>query len=722
MSRKLLAILILLALPVLAHADLRTGNQFVFATVSDGLGWVSWYKGNVNQPANGRVLSFVNHSFLQLKIENLYYSNNDLSPFPTKTGPPEFNTNNGPDVLLDNGTNSKIGDTIETTWRQGKFDIVQDVYPVAFSKSGQIVLKIRIVNHSTFAITSAQVEYLLDVDPQNDKAKILSRWGYTSNWKLYPDTLNKKSIPPFFIANQFAPDQTGFPGLAATGYIKDSLFVQSQGLIWPTKFIIGDWSVLSYYKWGYPDHLWNGPYGDNAILYEWPLTSIPGKTASDSTATIAGISYGTGEYCENYGTSAPIYTILMQPGRLSFNTKAPRYAPNPFAIEALVINLSATASINNTNASLAVGAPLKISSGSALVSSKTQRLLPFTIPPLDAADTMWFVRTSDTNSTSDLLANISLDVNGISWTDPWDCPIRIPPTNTDSLAPLVTTISSSQHNFSLQVQDDRAVDLGLDSISWTGTNANVTETSGGAIPIVGCSKSIYTFSITQVDTNKEACVSFAFRDCANNTSRFDTCLKGIDLQALDIHPPTFTYRYGTKLNHGTDSNNHCNFQCTEWSLLDNKQFDRGLASVTEKQFDNMSMNIDGLSPDGKAISFSICAVDTSKNGSMTIEATDSAGHVVDTSFTYCAAATAGVEQPSYANTSLRAYPNPTSGSCRLTINGTATIEVLDVLGRIVDRFTMTERREWDMSALPAGTYVVRAEINDGHVSTRILKQ
>ena len=40
-------------------------------------------------------------------------------------------------VYLTNGLTSKIGDTLQTVWNEGGFDIVQDAYPVAFSKSGR---------------------------------------------------------------------------------------------------------------------------------------------------------------------------------------------------------------------------------------------------------------------------------------------------------------------------------------------------------------------------------------------------------------------------------------------------------------------------------------------------------------------------------------------------------------------------------------------------------
>src|SRR2546423_1221446 len=111
MCRKLLGILILCSLPLVARADQITGNQFVFAKVSDdGWGHISWFEGNVNKPNTGKTLSFSgNFSYLQLQINAQFFTNSDLAP--TKIGPPEVDTKKVPGVLLNNATNRKIGDT-----------------------------------------------------------------------------------------------------------------------------------------------------------------------------------------------------------------------------------------------------------------------------------------------------------------------------------------------------------------------------------------------------------------------------------------------------------------------------------------------------------------------------------------------------------------------------------------------------------------------------------
>jgi len=718
MSRKLLAILILSLLPLLARAQNVTGNQSVYGKVSDdGWGLVTWYKGSINNIQDGKNLSFTTKSFLHLKINGLYYSNNNLGS--TKIGPPEFDTKRDPDVPLDNGTNAKIGDTIETIWRQGGFDIVQDVYPVQFSHSGQIVVKWKIVNHSNAGIGPIESDYLLDIDPQNDKAKVLTRYDYSPKWRLYPNASN--GVPPFFMAFQHAPDDPngGFPGLTGTSYVTNEMTPTPMGLIAPSKLVVGAWTDLSYFKWGYPDNRFGQNYDDNAVLYQWPLTGATPKTANDSITTIATLSYGTGEFCENYGATVPVYTMLLQPGPIQYDGKTRQYAPNPFTVEAIVFNLSATTTLYNSQATLTTNSPLSIVSGTSEVKSLQKPLSPTSIAPFDIGDAVWTVKMTPTIDTVTFkTAYLSLDVNHISWADQWLCPLFIP-IDMDTLPPLIGSLSVLPHSLSLTVRDDRATDVGLKSIGWTGTNVNVPIT-GGAIPISGCSPATYSIAITQIDTTKPACVTLTFTDCASNTSTFDTCL--VSNRAADIYWPAFTYRYGYKLNSGADSNNRCNYQCTEWSLKDDQQFDRGLSDVKVKSSDNMMLTVDGQSPDSKAISFNICALEATQNGFMVLEAVDSAGHIVDTSFTYCAAVLADVGGSARSDLSLRAYPNPTTGACTLAVPGTATIEVLDVLGRAVDRFTMTESREWDMSALPAGTYTVRANVAGSHISTRVIKE
>jgi hypothetical protein len=643
------------------RADMNTSNQYVGAVVTDGWGLVTWYKKPAPNSAvkDWKILSFVNHSFLNIRINSLYYTNNDLSPPPTLIGPPLVDTKVNPDVFLDNGTNQKIGDTIVTTWRQGSFDIVQFVYPVAFTKSGQIVVKWKIVNHSNAGVNAIEPNYLLDIDPQNDKAKVLTRWGYSPKWRVFPDP---RPVPPFFMAFEHAPDDPagGFPGLTGTGYVNDTMAPLPLGLISPVKLIIGEWTSLSYFKYGY-----DGPigqdYGDNAILYMWPMTGAPAKTPKDSVTIIAGVSYGLGEFCDNYGANNPVYAMLFRPGQLSYDTKGKKYVPNPFNIEAIVFNLSSTSSFSSVNATLVVGAPLTIIPPPAGVGTPTQKTAPFNILPFDVGDAIWTVKTNDViNCNGDVESPVSLELNGIPWVDPWDCPIKVPCISTDTIAPRVDGLhlvrpgvydkpqvgtDSCKFDVTFQVHDDLATDLGLKNISWTATNpsnfrVDTTGLNGAPWPINGCSQGKYQVTIHQIDSTKEDCLRFIFTDCANNISTADVCFCLHPIKDRpDLNPPKFELKRRYNQLQPAATTDSCNFQCSDWTVTETALYDSWLkvVAVAPGSAKNMAMSpLTGpTQPRAKTFDFTVCVTDPLLDGSITVTAIDSADHTSTLTIPYC---------------------------------------------------------------------------------------
>jgi hypothetical protein len=118
-----------------------------------------------------------------------------------------------------------------------------------------------------------------------------------------------------------------------------------------------------------------------------------------------------------------------------------------------------------------------------------------------------------------------------------------------------------------------------------------------------------------------------------------------------------------------------------------------------------------LLPDGHGTPASIC-----------ITAIDRAGNRRDTCFTFGQAEVSDPFAP--APLTLDVYPNPGDGeiTIRLGSDQVASVEILDVLGRQVGRFNVTGSREWDMSELPAGSYVVRAKIGEQTVSRMMVKR
>jgi hypothetical protein len=715
MSRKVLAILIVVCcFPVLAKADLTTGNQFVCAKVSSGWGLVTWYNGDIKKsPLTWKILSFVDHSFLDLRIGNTFFTNDNLSPPPTLTGPPQVG-GTPPDFFLDNGVNRKIGDTIETVWAQEGFDIVQDVYPVAFSRAGQIIVKIKIVNHSNAAVNNVQVNYLLDIDPQNDKAKILTRWGYAPNWTQFPNGV--QNIPPFFMASQNSPDKPGFPGLTGTSYVNDSMAPRPLGLLQPSSLVVGDWTVLSFFKFGF-DGPWNQDYGDNAVVYQWPLTKAPAKTPLDSVTTIASLSYGTGEFCDNFGATVPIYAMIMRPGQLNYDAKSRSYSPNPFPVTALIFNLSTTTALGNVQATLTVGGSLRILPTN-VQSRKQGTTIGSQIQPLQVGDTVWLVKTNDiTNFIGDSLASLSLDVNGIPWANDW-------PDNCDRIHIPAATSDTTAANSHLFPKDSIVSRTG----SYDGSNCNAHCSEVIAVDPRFCALCGISGVHMDAVSNMTVTVQDSF------SSRFSACVvdsmqngfANVIVSDLDGSRDTVRFTYCTIADRlapliipGECKQGLC------FSVEEKRPWDRriDLLKITNVSNFNLSFNPPSGSWHGQqSILVTGIQIDYTQPSQFCLEAIDLAGNKLDTCFSI--PVSGGVETESQTPISITVIPNPSHGPLTISIteNRSAMIEVLDVLGRTLDHFTLMGSKEYDLSRLSDGAYLLRAESNGTVITKRLVKQ
>ncbi len=163
-----------------SFAQLTVGNQFVTAKVYGNTGLVSIVTTQSGYYGAEKLLTFPNKSYLTVMVNGYLYTNNEVSNFNFKSL-----TNFG--GYLYDGSSYIQGDTIRTIWDISSGSIEQDVYPVAFEYSGQIVMKWKFVNKYTSPI-SAQNQYLLDTKIHfNDRAKVLTRFGYRRNWSGYVD-------------------------------------------------------------------------------------------------------------------------------------------------------------------------------------------------------------------------------------------------------------------------------------------------------------------------------------------------------------------------------------------------------------------------------------------------------------------------------------------------------------------------------------------------------
>ena len=78
-----------------------------------------------------------------------------------------------------------------------------------------------------------------------------------------------------------------------------------------------------------------------------------------------------------------------------------------------------------------------------------------------------------------------------------------------------------------------------------------------------------------------------------------------------------------------------------------------------------------------------------------------------------------IENPE-AVSAVTVYPNPTNGRFAVNAEGLERVDVFDNTGRLVANFSDTNR--FDLSHLPAGTYLLRLTLQKGNATCRIVKQ
>ncbi len=296
MTFRFFVLLVLLCAVTDVHAQaFVTQNQFVAGLVYSGkTGEVTFTKvvnGNAVVAQGAKALSLQDHSYLSIMVNGVYCTNNTV-PQPTLATSMLGGASHllKPDINLDNGTTQKIGDTIETVWHESAFDIVQDVYPVAFSNCGQIVLKVKVVNHTPSQFGTLG-QYLLDVCAgANDNAYMLDQYTYEGNntWTIY-----NSGAPTYYMGFETDPFALN-GGTAGEGYTTDALAPGAMGLTQCSGMVFGDAKVLDTYTFGAPAAPAPSPNAiDAAVLMQWPYLNIQGNNGIDSVTQVFRTSYGT---------------------------------------------------------------------------------------------------------------------------------------------------------------------------------------------------------------------------------------------------------------------------------------------------------------------------------------------------------------------------------------------------------------------------------------------
>ncbi len=651
------ALLACLVLPATTgHAQFVTQNAFVGGLVDGSTGHVTWTKvvnGKARPVDGAKPLTFQGFSYLTLRIDNLYYTNNDAGTTPTLVANSfgTFPLTHTPDVALNNGTTSKIQDTIETTWHEqsGAFDIVQDVYPVQFRNSGQVVLKVKIVNHSTSAL-SVNAQYLNDVlSGANDYAFMLEQFGYEGNLtvKAY-----NSSPPNFYMGFEGDPSTLGL-GIIGAGYTSDAFAPAPMGLTPCTAMEFGNDPILATYTWGGPGNSTSSSKFDVGTILQWPGMSAQPNNGSDVTTEIFRTSYGTEEFCICYGN---VIAIGLHPTHLTWNKASRTYSPNPFNVEEIIVNTGGSA-LSNVHVTQSVSGPLRIIGGPIGIG-------PSSISAGNAGDYTWTDSTAlDTGCNGipgvfDLTIDVSasgLPPGSLTCNDNM-CSVTVDCADVDNVAPIVDNFRRVTNpavflDTAFNVHDSSSHDFGMQSIAWSqvsGPPANFVVTPPVQIPPItnggylGCSRSVYTIDVKQKDSVFGGCIGFTFTDCYGNVSRDTICFNDhTPIVHYDKWAPIFVRVGASKLNDPVHSGGGCdsttNYQATQWTVIDtlNQPYAHGLKSVDSISGSNMTFKRTAFANAADSAHFQIAVVDTFKDGSICIQATDTAGNSDTLCLTYC---------------------------------------------------------------------------------------
>ncbi len=633
-----LTLLLAFCIPSLVFGQQFVSNPFVGGRV-DGGGLVTIYRGN---PSNRNLLTYIDKSYLTLKINGLYYSNNENADLigPNATIQPV-------DVSLSAGQPFKVQDTLRTIWKEKGFDIVQDVFPVQFENSGVVVISVKIVNH-TNSVIPVQAQFLLDnmnsdPDSSNDNPFLITRYGYIRNWQDNPPG----PVPSFYLAFEHPPTDSVL-GTVGIGYENDTFPPRPLGLVQPVapSFIeFGDWPTQVQYTWGPPGGgITRNTFTDEAaLLMGNPLLAssyLAGE--SDSVTEVFRTAYGVPEWCYDHGH---LFGFALYPHHLYWDPAQQTYTPNPFKVEAFLFPVGNNGA-SKTTVRQTIGDPIRIVSprptGLAKDTTEAERI------PGISADGFAYLEWEDSAIVlpNGCAASFPVDVNfqvqaGAVDTpifyQPWDCSITVDCPNPDTIPPRYQNsfagCDSIQHD-TITVEDNYFYDLGLDSISYRSpdmTPAQYRVTFGSQSPYL-CTKTPVTIFVTQVDTFQGGHVIFTFTDCAGNVSHDTICFTA-HAAIPDLTAPQFWLT--TPLD--------CHDQCTALTVTDTDKsatsIDQGVDSIIVVSSTNMSAS--GIPPGGKypagtpTTTIHACVTDSMQDGIIVFLARDTAGNKRLDTITYC---------------------------------------------------------------------------------------
>lgn len=528
----------------------------------------------------------------------------------------------GPDGQQSHGPQ----DTIETTWQLPFGDLTQQIYPVAFDFSGQIILKWKFRSRTNDPLR-IQCQFLLDTKIRgNDRAKVLTRWGYKRIWTMFVENNpNFPPVPNFYQAFLKDLEPPLFdPELASQGTFISPLL----GLIKPDAVVVGDWVKFIDILWG-PPRLPGDEYRDSAVLMTFPAFGV----LTGNTVEIGRTAYGTGEV---ESCTGDLYALIYRPRVLRATPAGDDYKPNPFDVLMYLFNTNRHTEAGYTQVTLQVGPHLKIIAPSGAVENatkQTQWATPKTVAVGGVSIAEWKVQAEKTcdNEATWLQFTSKSSLNDPSFNQTCKLPLQLPCLDKDTLPPIGEPEVVQDLIKTIDFHDNRLRDKGIERIEpfdYDPQKIRVT-----VDPFQRCTKDRVKVRFEHRDTSVAVCASVRVTDCAGNDTIAKVCFPRRP-PVPDTIPPQITLLDRFITYDGSD----CNAKLDTLIALDTLPCDRGLSSIDYTPgFPpvNMELHVLPMPRGSRRHGFIVRVLDSMIDGRVSIRARDIDSNYSDFVLTYC---------------------------------------------------------------------------------------
>lgn len=633
----IVAIVLLSSSVTLIAQPIYVGNKYVSAKVDRLTGIVSIGTtdgGYYGMP--GKALTFDQTSYMTVNVNERIYTNNLRGQ--------GWHGDERLAGILQNGTSRYIvgfrgqygssygpQDTVETVWKLPEGDLIQQVYPVAFDFSGQIVLKWKFRSRSGTPMR-LQCQYLLDTKIRtNDRAKVLTRAGYRRKWSLFVE--NNPNFPPIPAFYQAFQQDLEFPKFDPILASQGTLISPALGLIRPDVVLIGQWDNLIDILWSIPSlsAIPQEEYTDSGVLMMFPPTGV---TNSGQMIELGRTAYGTGEY---ESCTGDLYALIFRPRVIRPNPAGDDYTPNPMDVQMFLFNTNRFTEANHTQVSLEVGPHLKIIAPSGATNNstfQTQYALPRIVPVEGVSLAEWKVlaeKTCDPDSTWMRFRSRSTLNDSSSFNQDCEFKVGLPCLDRDTLPPIAEPEITSGFVKRIAFHDDRLKDKGIEKIEHYGYDRTKFRVVVDAFQ--RCTKQSVWIEMEQLDSLTKGCITLKVTDCAGNATIKDICFP-----QYPLHPDTIAPVISLLDRDITYDGSDCNAKYDTLLAVDEVPYDLGLTSIDYTPgypTENMVLVVSPLSSGASRHGFSFRVIDSMKDGRISVRATDKAGNFSDYELEYC---------------------------------------------------------------------------------------